>query len=147
MSELQDVSVKVPADRLADFYQWFGRWLAASDPVMAGDPVIVAWDPKQDLHLAADAWNRFPDRAQSVLSTLIDNPDRRFWGEQLAELHEIPHGRAGLAGSLAWPGRILRGMGRPLPIESEPDSRGGSTYWMTPALARLFGQARATNTS
>ena len=141
----EDVVVKVPTDRLAEFYEWFGRWLGDLEPPQRSARAVPSagpWKPAEDLDVATEAWRRFPARSRQLLSTLIDNPDRRYWGQRLAELHDIPNGLAGVAGTLAWPGRILRALGRPLPIETTPDPRGGSTYWMTPALARLFDQAR-----
>jgi len=145
MSDFQDISVKVPIDRLAEFYEWFGTWLASPEVSPRVHEIAARrypWNPTEDLELAVRAWIVFPERARLLLSTLIDNPDRRYWGERLAEMHNIPNGRYGVAGSLAWPGRTLRKLGRPLPIESEPDDRGGSAYWMTPAMARLFNEAR-----
>jgi hypothetical protein len=146
-TDLVEVGVKVPRERLADFYAWYSRWLEDPEAELAlsttAEP-LRAWDPAQDLDLAVSAWNGLSQRAQALFSTLIENPDRRYWAEQLALLNGIPHGKYGIAGSLAWPGRRMRKLGRPLPIESEHDDRGGSVYWMAPSLARLFADARRT---
>lgn len=146
MQGLQDVSVKVPAERLAEFYEWFGRWMRESaESNSAATPLTVErrdWDPETDQEIATTAWRSFPPRAQLVLNTLIDSPDRRFTGDELATLNEIPNGKYGLAGTFAWPGRQLRRFGRPLPMEVEQNPRGGSFYWMTPRMARLWARAR-----
>lgn len=149
MAHLQDVSVKVPADRLAEFYEGFGRWMrqpAASDSSAPNTLELIAWDPETDHDLAAAAWNALPPRARLILGTLIDHPDRRYSGDELARLHEIPHGKYGLAGALAWPGRRMRNLGRSLPIEVESNPAGGSRYWMTPRMAQLWARARAEGT-
>jgi hypothetical protein len=144
MSEFQDVSVKVPTDRLAEFYEWFGRWTRGRDDHGRAAPSAepASWDPENDLDLAVTAWQSFPQRAQLVLGTLIDHPDRRYSGDELAEQHKIPHGKYGVAGTLAWPGRRLRKLGRALPLEAAENPGGGSLYWMSPRIARLWADAR-----
>lgn len=147
MFELQDVSVKVPTDRLAEFYEWFGRWMREPDDRGGAAPAAravepLSWDPENDRDLAVTAWQSFPQRARLVLGTLIDHPDRRYSGDELAALHEIPHGKYGVAGSLAWPGRRLRKLGRALPLEVAENPDGGSHYWMSPRMARLWADAR-----
>lgn len=139
----QDVQVKVPGDRLAEFYEWFGRWLAGSSLPAQQEPAPAGpWEPMADLELASKAWRHFPTRAKAVLSTLIDHPDERYTGAELARMHDIPNGHYGLAGVWAWPGRQLRAIGRPLPFVAEPNPEGGSFYRMSPRLARLFSEAR-----
>ncbi len=144
MSDLQDVSVKVPADRLGEFYEWFGRWMRQPSPPEPpnSNVELTAWDPDTDYELAVAAWRTLPLRARLVLGTLIDHPDRRYTGDELASLHDIPNGKYGLAGALAWPGRRMRKLGRTLPIQVDNNPSGGSLYWMTPRIARLWGKAR-----
>lgn len=142
MTEFLDVTVKVPAGRLAAFYEAFGRWLEEPVALSNDAPALKAWDSASDLELATLAWSGFPERARLLFGTLIDHPDRRFSGVQLAELHDIPNGMYGVAGVWAWPGRQLRSMGRPLPFNIEANPTGGSLYAMSPAMAKLFAEAR-----
>lgn len=147
MDDLRDVTVSVPADRLADFYEHFAVWLRGatvrSPQATAGSSADTApWDPTTDAAVALAAWKAFPPRARQIFGTLIDHPDERYTGEQLAEIHDIPNGMYGVAGALAWPGRRLRRLGRPLPFQTAINTNGGSYYWMRPAIARLFGAAR-----
>jgi hypothetical protein len=146
MASHEVVSVSVPVDRIAAFYEWYGRWLADADTVGASPepPVLGRWDPDGDVDLARRAWQGFPARARTLLGAMIDRPDHRFTGAELADLHDIPNGHFGVAGVWAWPGRQLRQLGRPLPFETEPNPAGGSWYWMRPAMARLFAEARRT---
>jgi hypothetical protein len=56
-------------------------------------------------------------------------------------MHNIPNGRMGVAGVLAWPGRKLWPLGRKLPTEVDPNPEGGSWYSMDPDIATLFKEA------
>jgi len=150
MQDLLDVTVKVPGDRIADFYAMYGRWLGGEQLVEVVDTDSVdnqrlPWDTKEDLALAKEAWALFPKRAQLVFSTLIDNPGKQFSGDELANMHDIPNGKWGVAGVLAWPGRYLWKLGRVLHFKADPNPEGGSLYSMEPDLADLFRRARDTS--
>jgi len=158
---MMDVTVKVPADRIADFYAMHAAWLSSSEaqPLVladnfelrrttvlpAGADDAVARQPwiDADALVAAKLWNKFSDRARALFSTLIDEPNRRFTGEELAELLSIPNGHSGVAGVLAWPGKWCKQVNRKLiwefgyPVPGEP-----VLYWMTIELAALFREAR-----
>jgi hypothetical protein len=145
--DLEDITVKVPAGRIAEFYEMHGRWLRGEPSLDPGDADIgeidrLPWDPEHDLELAKKAWALFPNRAQLVFTTLIDNPGKPYSGDDLAAIHDIPNGRMGLAGVLAWPGRYLYKLGRVLPAKVVPNPEGGSWYSMEPDLAELFKEAR-----
>lgn len=141
MEEFEDVTVKVPRARLGEFYTWFGRWLAEADA--PGEPATVQpWDPETDVQLAADLWTTFPERAKALFGLLMAYPSAQLSGDDLARELDIPNGKYGVAGVLAWPGRRLRRVGRPLPIDVEASPGGGSYYSMSPRLARLFSEAK-----
>jgi hypothetical protein len=148
MDTHQDITVKVEQARVAEFYEWFSRWLrnppAAELADDGGDDTArKPWDPATDLELATKAWKKFPARAQLVFGTLIDHPGDKFTGEELAVMHDIPNGMYGVAGVLAWPGRQLRKIDRKLHFKAEANPDGGSYYWMNEDMASLFAQARA----
>jgi len=148
---MEDITVKVPTNRVADFYEMFGRWLR-------GEHVEVTvvdgteedwrerppWDPRTDLDLAKKAWVKFPDRAKQIFGTLIDNPGKSFTGDELAKMHAIPNGINGVAGVLAWPGRQLKKLDRQHHFNADPLPEGGSSYSMDPEMAELFSKARST---
>lgn len=143
-----DVTVKVPAHRLGEFYEMYGRWLrlgrpnaAAAIEAPAEGRYPVAWDPRTDLELATAAWAKFPKRAKALFGTLIDHPGREYTGAELAELHDVPNGRSGVAGVLAHPGRQLKKIGRKHHF-TYSDRDGVGRYSMTPDLAALFERAR-----
>lgn len=142
-----DVTVKVPQERLADFYAMFGAWLAGADhEQMDSAPTseVSAWqNTDEDFVLAQVVWEKFSDRAKSLYSTLMDSPEQRFSGEDLAEALHIPNGKYGVAGVLAWPGRHCAAVGRPLPSRDEEGAVGASSsYWMTKEVASLFRKVR-----
>ncbi len=143
-----DVSVKVPEERLADFYAMYGRWLSGTEEAAATDEDATAhatyWaDTDEDAALAKVVWTKFSDRAKALFSTLMDNPDRKYSGEELAEALEIPNGKYGVAGVLAWPGRHSATVNRYLPVRYEDGPKGGSAnYWMTSDVASLFRKVR-----
>jgi hypothetical protein len=143
---MEDVTVKVPVDRLGEFYETYGRWLRGEQKqdvvVDVTDQVLKDWDLTSDLELAAKAWADFPARAKLVYGTLIDAPAKKFTGRELADLHDIPNGMYGVAGVFAHPGRQIRKLGRKLPQSIEPNPRGGSFYWMEAGVADLFRRAK-----
>jgi len=160
---MMDITVKVPEDRLAEFYGMYATWLSSDPqpPVLAGaaKPLRsnvsrmlpdagaesgerLPWS-ERDGALAAELWDRFSASAKALFSKLIDEPNRRFTGEELAEMLGIPNGHSGVAGVLAWPGKWCKHENRELlwkfsyPVAGDP-----VVYWMTPENAALFGQAR-----
>jgi hypothetical protein len=147
---LQDVTVKVPMGRVADFYEMYGCWLRgeqleaeiSEDTNEESWRDRPSWDPTADLDLAKTAWAQFPDRAKQLFGTLIDHPAKRYTGDELAILHGIPNGKYGVAGVLAHPGRQLKKLGRRHHFHAESLPEGGSSYWMDPDVAELFNQAR-----
>lgn len=138
-----DVTVKVPGQRLADFYAMFGAWLGGAsgpaEPLKAGP---TGWSA-EDGALAAELWGKFSEAAQGLYSILIDAPGEKFSGEELAKRLGLAKGKYGIAGVLAWPGRYAAAAGRHMPIAYEDGPAGaGANYWLTPELAALFGKAR-----
>jgi hypothetical protein len=146
-NDMLDVSVKVPEDRIAEFYAMYGRWLAspggegsADEQHISAETGAVEWGP-DDIELAATVWAKFSPRARAVFSTLIDEPGERYFGEELARLHNIPNGSHGVAGVLAWPSRHCVAAGRRWCWKWDNRER-GAVYWMDDTLAQLFRQAR-----
>lgn len=142
---MQEIQVLVPDERVAEFYEMFGRWLAGADSTDApGGGILSGWrDTEDDLALAKVVWGKLSDRAVAMFSVLIDSPEREFTGEQLASDLDIPNGKYGIAGVLAWPGRHCKAVGRHLPIGMvEGDPTTGAKYSMATDVAALFSKAR-----
>lgn len=149
---MPDITVPVPDDRVADFYQFFGQWLAGALLPTAPDsntdqrPNDEAGRRKpwqaDDLEQAAWLWGQLSARAKAMFTILMANPGEKVTGAQIAAGAGIPNGASGVAGVLAWPGRYSWQLSRHLPVESEWDvDRGASVYWMSPANAELFEKA------
>ena len=134
--DFQEVKVLVPVERVAEFYEMFGRWLAGRADEDATGVDLEAWSD-DDLALAETVWGKMTNRARSLFSALIDHPEKRVSGTQLAEQLDISNGMYGVAGLLAWPGRYCYRLGRKFPVKWE-----SGEYWMTADVAALFGKAR-----
>lgn len=140
---MQEIKVLVSENRVADFYKWFGAWLdnAAPHEASSQSPDIerVTWTAK-DQDLAEALWAKLSGRARALFGHLIDRPGVKFSGEELATVLEIPNGRYGIAGVLAWPGRYCLKMGRWLPVNWSEEV---GAYWMEPPIAQMFAEVRA----
>lgn len=158
---MTDITVPVPDERTAEFYQFFGLWLAGSLslPVSSsGVPGILVdtseasgspkpatpWgDTPQDHADAETLWKKYSPRARAMFSLLIDNPDKEFSGDQIADAVNIPNGAHGVAGVLAWPGRHGIAIGRRLPTVWREDPETLDSFYKMPATrAELFKAAR-----
>jgi hypothetical protein len=156
---MNDITVPVPDDRTAEFYQFFGLWLAGSlslSSTTAGatsevsttpsqPPARKAWgsSPEADATDAEALWAKYSKNARGMFSLLMDNPGKEFTGDEIAEAVGIPNGAHGVAGVLAWPGRHGAEIGRFLPTSFREDEETGLTYYrMTADQAELFKAAR-----
>lgn len=148
---MADITVPVPDERVADFYQFFGAWLAGSAPAVATlgrqagnqESDFAPWgQTEEDLALAQVVWDKLSDRAKSMFELLMEEPGEKLSGEVIAETLSIPNGKYGVAGVLAWPGRHSHAVGRFLPVRYEDGPVGGSAnYWIEPDVAELFRKA------
>jgi hypothetical protein len=152
---MPDLTVPVPDDRTAEFYQFFGLWLAGAlsltpslpkgskSPAAPVQPLAPWTGAPEDAADAEALWAKFSPNARGFFGLLIDNPGKKFTGDEAAQQVGIPNGAHGVAGVLAWPGRHCAPMGRMLPSSWEEDEQAGESYYfMTPAVAALFAAAR-----
>jgi hypothetical protein len=152
-----DASVKVPEERLAEFYAMYGSWLKSppgswrtqsedefAESIVDVEP--IPWAP-DDLELAATVWAKFSPPAKALFSTLIDHPNDPHLGEELAKMHHIPNAAHGIAGVLTWPSRHCAAVGRTLCWKWKNSGPQGTAYWMDETLAGLFGQVRSQDRS
>ena len=156
---MADITVPVPDERHAEFYQFFGLWLAGSlnlfprvvkgpesqsEAAEAPKPVYQPWgDSAEDVADAASLWKKLTLRARAMFSLLIDDPGKKFSGQQIADALDIPHGAHGVAGVLGYPGRHAKAIGRRLPTSWREDLETfESFYWMSEEDASPFKVAR-----
>jgi hypothetical protein len=153
----KEVTVAVPEERVAEFYTWFGAFLA-SEP---GTPA-PAWGRGRRGHRGsrqhgeAQAWSaddadqaawlyaKLAPPARALFDVLADSPGERFGGEAIAKRLGLEKGAHGVAGILAWPGRYCRYLNRVLPIATEGRADGGTDYFMEPDVGALFAASRGT---
>lgn len=155
---MNNITVPVPDDRTAEFYQFFGLWLAGSlslPGTTGASPEVSTtssqalvkktWgsSPEADAADAEALWAKYSKNARGMFSLLLDNPGKEFTGDEIAEAVGIPNGAHGVAGVLAWPGRHGAEIGRGLPTSFREDEETGLTYYrMTAEQAELFKAAR-----
>ena len=151
---MNNITVPVPDDRTAEFFQFFSLWLAGSLNLSASSGGANAESPKppalnpwastdQDFADAQDLWQKYSSRARAMFSLLIDKPAEEFTGEQIAQACDIPNGAHGVAGVLAWPGRHGAAIGRGLPTEWRWDAESlEGNYWIPSEVAEVFKAAR-----
>lgn len=154
-----NVTVPVPDDRTAEFYQFFGLWLAGSlslpgtslgataeiSKASPEGPARKQWgkDAEADAADAAALWAKYSKNARGMFGLLMDNPGKEYTGDEIAEAVGIPNGAHGVAGVLAWPGRHGAEIGRGLPTSFREDEETGLTYYrITAEQADLFKAAR-----
>jgi Family of unknown function (DUF6416) len=161
------VTVGVPEERVPEFYAWFAAFLAAAPgagpPTVPGGPDAMRRGPghrgggpgRWGHHPEPTAWTeadgetarwlygKLAPPARELLDLLLDDPARRWSGNDLAARLGLEKGAHGVAGILAWPGRYARKLGRPLPIATDKREDGGTDYFLEPDTAALFAAARA----
>lgn len=157
---MADITVPVPDERIAEFYQFFGLWLAGSlslNPTPSegteaptssfetpAPAKVTPWgDADSDFTDAVTLWQKYSPRARAMFSLLIDNPAKEFTGANIAETCNIPNGAHGVAGVLAWPGRHGAKINRGLPSSWREDPETlESYYWMPKKRAAFFKSVR-----
>lgn len=152
---MTDITVPVPDDRMAEFYQFFGLWLSGSlDTYLHGSPDMpdasapspaarAEWgSAPEDFEDAVALWTKYSPTARAMFSMLMDAPDTPYSGDDIAEAIGIENGAHGIAGVLAWPGRHGAKLGRPLPSYWGVGEDGVGRYWIPEAEAELFRAAR-----
>lgn len=147
---MPDITVPVPDDRVADFYTFFGRWLAGSEASSASGAsassaaALVPWgNSSQDLADAEALWRKHPARAKAIFGLLMDNPGKHYTGDEIAAILGIPNGARGVAGALGHPGRQAAELGRTIFSEFVVDATTQvGSYFVSVDLAELFKTAR-----
>lgn len=144
---LIDVTIKIPEERVGDFYELVGRWLSGeqlADEATDTPTGLTNWtNSNDDLALARSVWAKLSPRAKALFSLLMDQPGHQVSGVDLAATLDIPNGTSGVAGVLAWPGRHCAAVNRVglWRWEYRPEE-GSSYYWIEPEVADLFRKVR-----
>jgi hypothetical protein len=110
-------------------------------PGMRPEHEAEAWSA-QDAEQAAWLYGKLAPPARELFDLLLEEPGRRFSGNEIAARLKLDKGAHGVAGILAWPGRYSRKLGRDLPIATEGLDYGGTDYYLDDEVAALFAAAR-----
>lgn len=145
-----DVTVKVPEDRVGEFYSMYGSWLTGSHSGVSKSTSVPAEPSREklpqwsssDTELASALWDKLSDPARRLFSLLIDAPEERFSGDELSRILGIEKGRLAIAGLLTWPGRYCREVGRDYFWSFDYPDGELAEYWFTRENAALFGGVR-----
>lgn len=152
---MADITIPVPDERVAEFYQFFGRWLSGESEAPEMIPRFlggnseasrarVNWTGVDDEHSdAVVLWEKISTSAKALFGVLIDSPDTRFTGRQIATAVNLASGASGVAGMLSRPGQVCWKLNRHLPTHWKDGQDGAeSVYWMDAAVAALFAKVR-----
>ena len=144
---MTDVIVKIPEERLAEFYGLVARFLSGQsreEPAVASVVVQQQWtNTAEDLALARQVWKKLSGRAKDLFALLMEQPERKVLSDELAAALEIPRGKSGVAGVLAWPARYCAAVNRVGLWDWEYGRDGeGAYYWMGETTAGLFRNVR-----
>ena len=145
------VQIPIPHDRVAEFFELFGRWLqppaavtlpggnGASTDQVAARPWL-AGDRDESLRDARFVYWRASAAARTILDHWLDHPETPISGADLSA-HLGFAGAQVISGTLASVGLRSKAVGRELPFRYEA-SPGGGQYWMQADLVELFRAAR-----
>ncbi|OLT01458.1 hypothetical protein BJF90_31965 [Pseudonocardia sp. CNS-004] len=147
---MTDVQVKVPEERLPEFYAMYASWLAAPagtppEPLVEATSGYIgsrlpAWT-SDDGELARIVWGKLTRSGKNLVSALVDADGTPISGDELAEQAGIKNGKSGVAGALGWPGRHSFAVNRTwFWCWEYPD--GNAVYWLDEVVIELFRQAR-----
>ncbi len=146
MSEHLAVTVSVPAERLGEFHQMFGRWLT-NDPTGAtktSDRPVgpLTWD-RADVCLAISFYRGISPRAVKILDCWMDASDRVDAATTAAAAGL--DGPYGVAGCLSSVGKASNRLNVELPFHHDPGNDDHpTTYRMLASAIPLFHSARST---
>lgn len=126
-----DLTFRCPADHVAEGYAMWASWLTKLNTRAEAEKEA---SPRTDRW-----WNDLSPLAKDVFTLFALSPDHKFAADDIATMLSVPHGRSGVAGVFAWPGRHAKKYELPYPWGWETDALTGITYyWMDSTLAQVF---------
>lgn len=137
-----DITVKVPEERLAEFYAMYARWLEAGTPKEGGareGEGLVDWGA-EDLTQASYVWKNMHARARILLEILLASEDP-VPGRDLAKALGPDAREDTVFGTFGPPAKLAKEVGRRHLIRSTHYTD-GNTYWLEPAVRAAFNATR-----
>ncbi|MGW3890498.1 DUF6416 domain-containing protein [Micromonospora chokoriensis] len=146
-----DITVPVPDNRVPEFYQMFGEWLAGKKAASSeedaslsdqDDDDLLEWSAG-DIDPARQVWTKLTSPAKAIFRELMSNPNVRFSGDDLAERLFPGKDSLTVAGYMSWPAKHCYTVGRGVCWQYEyPNGPTGKVvYSMDEVLATLFKRA------
>ena len=138
-----DVTLKVDEARLAEFYAMYAHWLETSTPAATapdGELKLNGWglgDEDQARHV----WSRMSPQARHLFQLLPAAPDSVPWGD-LANALGPDADATTVGGTLGWPARFAKEVGRTRPTRAGETPQ-GTVYWLEPEVKALFDKVAA----
>ena len=136
---MKEVAVMVPEDRVPEFYERHGRWLASLEGEQPSPSLPqgrrIPWT-QGDTAAAKHVWMGSPARCREVLAVIVERGEER--ADYLIERLGLRDGQE-LGGLLAWPGRLASQAGRKKPVRRRREVD-GTIYYMEPHVRALFRQ-------
>jgi hypothetical protein len=147
MSELVEVTVKVPREQVGNVYALVGRLLnpqvADEDQEQRKSTKLLPWG-EGDEAKAKQVYARSSSYARRALLYFVSHAEEPKLGDEIAPEVGLTTGAIGLAGVLSSVGRQCTKVGRKMPYETDPaDGSTAVRYIMQREVADLFHAAMA----
>lgn len=145
MTDLVEVVIQVPSDRIADLYAAVAQ-LLRTQPVSA-TPQSQMNDEPRDWHQgdegeAKQVMSKCSPNAQKILSYLANHPDQPILGSQIAKDLGMEGGHQSVAGSLSSVGINCGRVHRRMPLKlSYAEGATAAHYIMPEEVAAMFRAA------
>jgi hypothetical protein len=134
---MMDVTVKVPEDRLGEFFLMYGQWLQGLGNGESGSAERLEWTITDET-LAGEFVRKLPESGRRFLDLMISTGEmngRSIVGPLgLNEVTQLP-------GVHGWIGRVSKAFGRKNPIKARPTAD-GTIWWVEPPVAELFERVK-----
>lgn len=133
MTDWIDITLKCPADAVGAAFRNHADWL---------DSLTAQAAPVDHSGKAEEYWKRLSPHARNLFTLMALHPKQRYEASWLAEALQIPHGRSGVAGAWAWPGRHAKDLGMEYPWSWHSDGV-DTWYWLEDAEAETYAPMAA----
>jgi hypothetical protein len=130
-----DVTVKVPAGRVAEFYAMVGQWLRGLSSQSGDQAGLKDWSA-EDADKAEHVWSRMSDEAKKLFVLLL-GATNAVAADELVKALGPDADASTVAGTFAWPARHAREVGRKRPVKGGETPQ-GTVYWLEPEVKAAF---------
>lgn len=138
MSNLIEVTVQIPEDRLSELYEAVAEIINRPKRNVSNIKAPQPW-AKGDEQLAKDVFAKLSPNAQKVVRYLADRPDQNVLGAEIATALGMSKGQQAIAGVLGPVGIHFKRVNRDMPYTTHyPSGATAAFYLMSKEVAELF---------